>query len=448
MSERKIGLLEQVRVPETMQLGAAGEEAWIEVIQTMDSVYADLLHYQVELEEKNSALEEAQRFIRSVQSSMSDLLIVCDVNGRIERVNSALEQLTGRREIELLGRHFQTLFDEGSHDLVDGFSEKIRSESVYDCEVNLLTADGQLAPLAMNCTSRYDHDGRLVGMVLLGRPVGELRRAYEALNSAHNDLRQAQQHLVQAEKMASLGRLVAGVAHELNNPISFIFGNMHALKRYGDRLTRYLEAVHGGDSRDGLERLRGELKIDRITNDMGSLIDGTLEGAERVSSIVQDLRRFSANRREEREPFAFGAVARTAIDWVLKAERRDCELEIHCTGTAKAVGNKGSVHQIVVNLVQNALDVMESLERPRLEVACGGGEGRVWLSVRDHGPGIPDKALLKVFDPFYTTKAVGKGTGLGLYISYGLAAEQEGVLRAENHPAGGAVFTLELPSAS
>lgn len=440
-------LMSRLGSDEQMPLASSSEEAWIEVIQKMDLVYADLVRYQVELEEKNSALEEAQRFIESVQAAMTDVLIVCDIRGHIQQANSALERITGRSEKELLNRSFKELFGESSQALVDGFADKIRSETVYDCEVNLIRADGTPTPLAMNCSSRYDHDGRLVGMVLIGRPVGELRRAYEELNATHKELKQAQEQLVHSEKMASLGRLVAGVAHELNNPISFVFGNMHALKRYGERITRYLDAIHKGTGDDEREALRKQLKIDHILADIGSLIDGTLEGAERVSDIVLDLRRFSGNQQEDIQPFQLGPVVTTAVDWVVKAARRKPEVTLEVPEDLEAVGIKGLVHQILVNLVQNAIDVMDNLEEPRLVIRGWRDWDQVRVEVRDFGPGIPKPDLMRVFDPFFTTKDVGKGTGLGLYISYGLANDQGGSLVASNHPEGGAMFTLTLRAA-
>ncbi len=425
-------------------MGSSSEEAWIEVIQKMDLVYADLVRYQVELEEKNSALEEAQRFIESVQASMTDVLIVCDIQGRIQQANTALERITGRTAETLLNHSFKELFAESSQMLADEFADKIRSETVYDCEVNLISADGTPTPLAMNCSSRYDHDGRLVGMVLIGRPVGELRRAYEKLHATHKELKQAQEQLVHSEKMASLGRLVAGVAHELNNPISFVFGNMHALKRYGERITRYLDAIHAGVGGEALAAQRRELKIDHILADIGSLIDGTLEGAERVSNIVQDLRRFSGNQQEDVKPLRLAPVVITAVDWVVKAARRKPDVRLEIPDELQAVGTKGLIHQILVNLVQNAIDVMEPMEDPRLVIRGWQDQKDVRIEVRDFGPGIPSGDLMRVFDPFFTTKDVGKGTGLGLYISYGLASDQGGSLVASNHPEGGALFTLIL----
>jgi two-component system sensor histidine kinase HupT/HoxJ len=444
MLERR--LIQKAGVAGTLELNPVSEEAWIEVVQKMDAVYADLVHHQVELEHKNAALEEAQQFIGGVLAAMTDVLIVCDRNGRIERANAALEQLTGRAEAELIGEPLQTLFAKESGSLIERFADKLHGEAaIADHEVALIDKSGNPTPLAMNCSSRYDHKGRLVGFVLIGRPVGELRRAYESLNRAHHELRQAQQRLVLSEKMAALGRLVAGVAHELNNPISFVFGNMHALKRYGERLTTYLQAIDRGESPEDLQALRAKLKIDRVLADIAPLVDGTLEGAERVSEIVQDLRRFSSTQSEAADAFDLARVVRTAVSWVVKACRTKPVTSFDLPEPFEVVGRKGPVHQIIVNLVQNAVDVMADLDDPRLEIKGLVENGAAILVVRDHGPGIAADAMERIFEPFFTTKKIGEGTGLGLYVSYGLAEDLGGKLEARNHPEGGAVFTLRLP---
>ncbi|MEJ2395845.1 MAG: PAS domain-containing protein, partial [Candidatus Thiodiazotropha sp.] len=178
MSETKAhlttSLIDKVGMGEPLQLSESTENAWIEVIQKMDKVYADLVHYQVELEQKNAELEEAQQFIRSVLESMTEVLIVCDIQGRIVQVNQALEDFTGKTESQLLRRPFNELFGLESQPLVGQFAEKLGSDAIVDCEVNLQTFEGGSSPLAMNCSSRYDVKGRLMGMVLIGRPVGEL----------------------------------------------------------------------------------------------------------------------------------------------------------------------------------------------------------------------------------------------------------------------------------
>jgi two-component system sensor histidine kinase HupT/HoxJ len=444
-SQTNISLIDKIGVGEPLALSATSESAWIEVIQKMDMVYADLVHYQVELEQKNAQLEEAQQFIRSVLESMTEVLIVCDIQGRIQQINQALEVLTGKAESELLKRPFNELFGLESLPLVAQFAEKLGREAIVDCEVNLLTKEGGTMPLAMNCSSRYDVKGRLVGMVLIGRPVGELRRAYEALNKAHRELKQTQEHLVHSEKMASLGRLVAGVAHELNNPISVVFGNMHALKRYSERINDYLRET-GEHLEPALhQQLRQRHRIDRIEADIGPLIDGTMEGAERISRIVLDLRRYSGVQREQAERYDLSQVVLTAAEWVIKAAREKPQVSYELPPELQIRGRQGQVHQILINLVQNALDVMEGQQPPRLTIACRRDGAHAWITVRDNGPGIAQADLKKLFEPFFTTKAVGKGTGLGLYISYGLAQDMGGDLWAANHPDGGAVFTLLLP---
>jgi two-component system sensor histidine kinase HupT/HoxJ len=444
-------LIEQVGALEVLALNPDSEAGWIDVIKKMDDVYTDLVRYQVELEEKNAALEVAQQFISSVLSSITDVLIVCDIQGCIQQVNRALEDITGKQEHELLQKPFANLFAPASRPLVNQFPEKIRSDIIVDCEISLLAQDGDEVPLATNCASRYDHDGRLVGMVLIGRPVGELRRAYEDLSRAHAELKQTQQQLIQSEKMASLGRLVAGVAHELNNPISFVFGNVHALRRYEERLARYINALEAKVAADDLAALRKELNIERILTDIGPLIDGTLEGAERVSDIVQELRRFSSGQKEQTHPFDLCDVIRTATHWVVKSVRVKPRVQFDLPRSLEIIARKGHVHQILVNLVQNAVDVMEtqalSQTQALIDIGCQQDNGSIRISIRDHGPGIPAEDMNKVFDPFYTTKPVGKGTGLGLYISYNLAVEQGGELQVANHPQGGAVFSLILPHA-
>ncbi len=438
-------LIDQAGVTESLQLSPVTETVWIEVIQKMDSVYADLVRSQVELEEKNSALEEAQQFIDSVLSAMTDVLIVCDTHGIIQQVNAALEKLTGKSAKDFLHRPLSEIFSCDASATVEQFPQKLCHESLVDCEASILCADGSSAPLALNGSSRYDRERGRLGMVLIGRPIGELQHAYDDLNHTLQELKQAQQQLVHAEKMASLGRLVAGVAHELNNPISFVFGNMHALKRYTARICEYLAEVEGQIDVPHLQQLRRELKIDRILDDMEPLVEGTLEGAERVSDIVQDLRRYSGVQKQACSRFDLTLLIRKAVQWVLQASRLKPQLNYKLPEQFEIEGHKGQIHQILVNLVQNALDAMAEQTPPELSLICEPVDEVVRIQVRDHGAGIAIDDLEKLFEPFFTRKPVGQGTGLGLYISYGLARDIGGDLSAANHPEGGAVFTLTLP---
>lgn len=423
-----------------------GEDAWIEVIQKMDEVYADLVQSQTQLEQQNARLEEAQLFISSVLASMTDVLIVCDIGGKIQQVNPALERLSGRSESQLRNLALEEIFDAQSRQKIGAFQERIlKSGGISDCEVWLAAADGQSAPLSMNCTIRQDHKGRLAGYVLVGRPVGELRRAYEDLDAAHQQLTRTQQHLVISEKMAALGRLVAGVAHELNNPISFIYGNMHALKRYSTALTRYFSSPALAREDEELSKMREQLKIDRIVDDMDPLIAGSLEGAERVSDIVKDLLRFSSTREEELELNDVVKIVRTAVDWVIKGERVKPKLEFDAPPVLETYCRRGVLHQIIVNLVQNAADVLAGCDNALIEISCRREGEEIVILVADNGSGIAEGDFDKIFEPFFTTKPIGKGTGLGLYISYTMAQKQGGELKALRGTDGGAEFVLRIP---
>jgi two-component system sensor histidine kinase HupT/HoxJ len=425
-----------------------GEEVWIQVIQKMDEVYNDLLQYEVALEEKNAALEESQKFVMSVLGSMSDILVVCDRSARIEVVNQALVRFSGKGETALIGKPLFDLFaEESDRDKAERMFASNGVLGLSDCELSLRDAEGGAVPVSLNCTPRLNHRGVQVGMVITGRPVGELRRAYQALHDAHEDLKRTQQQLLHSEKMASLGRLVAGVAHELNNPISFVLGNVHALQRYAQRLETYLAATHEGRPRAERENLRRELRIDRLLEDMPSLIEGTIEGAERTRDIVDNLKRFSAVDRNDAQPFNLAQIIEQAVHWVTKNAADRFKVTTDLPEGIGVAGSPGQMQQVVMNLVQNAVDATAEETNPALEITARRNGNQVEVRFRDNGPGIAPENLPHLFEPFFTTKPVGKGTGLGLAITYGIVERHGGRLSAENAPGGGAIFTLSLPLA-
>jgi len=430
-------------------LDQTSEELWIDVIRKMDDVYSDLIASQVALEEQNTALEQARAFLGSVLGAMTDVLIVCDARGAIAQVNPALTALVGRAEADLIATPILALFSATDRsDILAALDALSRGQKLESREWQAIAQDGTTAALSINGAARHDATGRFAGMVLVGRPLGELQRAYRDLGAAHQRLRQTQQQLLTSEKMAALGRLVAGVAHELNNPISFVFGNMYALKRYGAAITEYLAALDAGRGAAELSALREKLKIDRVLSDIGPLVDGTLEGAERVRDIVQDLRRFSASQREPLESFNLVRLIHTAADWVVKALRDPPEVRFDLPDRLDIASRKGQLHQIVVNLVQNAADALKARDNAA-QITISAAQQGDWITLRvaDNGPGIAADHQTKIFEPFFTTKPIGAGTGLGLYVSYTMAGKLGGSLDYADAPGGGAQFTLRLPLA-
>lgn len=433
-------------------LEGVDEGTWLDVIHKMDEVYSQLVHDEIVLEEKNAELERSQQFIISLLSAMSDVLLACNAAGEIEQTNHALRELVGRSEAELHGLPVKALLadDEGGARLVEAMTVlPARGSGQEDrvIEISLRDAVGRPVPVDFNCSPRRDAQGRVAGYVFVGRPMAEIKRAYRALQEAHEALKRTQQQLLHSEKMASLGRLVAGVAHELNNPISFVLGNVHALQRYTDRLQRYIAATREGQPAEVLEELARRLRIDYTLADLPSLLEGTLEGAQRTADIVDGLKRFSAMDRVERQPVDLVGVIERALHWVRKGTAPEFDVRFQHDGPAWVSGSAGQLMQVIMNLVQNAYDAALSCgdRKPALQLRLSCDQADVHLEVEDNGPGIAAEHLAQVFDPFFTTKPIGKGTGLGLSISYGLVEQHGGRLRASNAPAGGALFELTLP---
>jgi two-component system sensor histidine kinase HupT/HoxJ len=432
-------------------LEGVSEDTWLDVIHKMEEVYSKLVTDEVELEEKNAQLEQSQQFIFSLLSSMSDVLIACNQDGLIEESNAALCELVGRSEQDLRGTPVPDLLaDAQSVQRWQLAMYHAASHEVAVVELNLRDAQGLPVPVDMSCTPRHNSSGRQVGRVLVGRPLGEIKRAYHQLREAHDALKLAQQQLLHSEKMASLGRLVAGVAHELNNPISFVLGNVHVLQRYGKRLGRYLEAVHQLDLPAPVRAMREELRIDGLVKDLPSLMEGTLEGAQRTADIVDGLKRFSSASQGEVTPVELNTVVERAIHWVQKGMAPNFEIHWTRGPDCHVSGNAGQLLQVMMNLIQNASDAASahrtgSATAPQLRITLTQQNHQVQLRFADNGPGVAPANLVHIFEPFFTTKNVGKGTGLGLSISYGLAEQHGGQLSCANLPEGGAEFTLVLP---
>ena len=237
---------------------------------------------------------------------------------------------------------------------------------------------------------------------------------------AERTLRAAQDELVQAGKLAVIGQLSTGIAHELNQPLA-------ALRTLSGNGVRFLERGDVATTRANLERI-------------AQLVD-------RMGLITSQLRTFARKSSGQLQPVALCHALDNALA-LLEPRLRQADAEIvrHCPlpePWARCDANR--LEQVLVNLIGNALDAMDGQPAPRIELDCTGSDGQARLSVRDHGPGLAEEALAHLFEAFFTTKAAGVGLGLGLTISAGIVRDFGGTLSGANHPGGGAVFTLELP---
>ncbi|HVO22668.1 MAG TPA: ATP-binding protein [Candidatus Margulisiibacteriota bacterium] len=279
--------------------------------------------------------------------------------------------------------------------------------------------------------------------------LSSVEGAHAELQAAYARLQQTEAHLVHSEKMRGLGQLVAGVAHELNNPISFVAGNIEQLRAYVQRLTAMLNAYAAAPlpaaERARLDALRHELRIDALVADLPALLDDCEEGTRRTTRIVGQLRSFS--RSNERETWQHTDLHR-GIDSTLAllAHRFADRITVHRQFGAlpEVECLPGQINQVFMNLLANAADAIGG--RPgNIWIATGVQDCSVTITIGDDGPGMPPEVCARVFEPFFTTKPVGKGTGLGLSVSYGIIARHHGTLAVDSTPGDGATFTITLP---
>ncbi|MHB1133959.1 MAG: PAS domain S-box protein [Chloroflexota bacterium] len=275
---------------------------------------------------------------------------------------------------------------------------------------------------------------------------------------AEADLREAQAMLLQAEKLASVGQLAAGVAHEINNPLGFINSNLASLDEYIGNLTQYIatsEGVHralcagldGKAPREvaDLAQLRAELDLDYVLGDIGNLIKESCDGALRVKKIVQDLRTFSRPDASEAQAVDLNAVLDSALNIVWNQLKYTCTLSKDYGDLPTVVCNSHQIGQVFVNLLINASQAISPDVPGEIRLRTYAGPGAVFVEVGDNGKGIAPEHLARIFEPFFTTKAVGQGTGLGLAITYGIIERHRGRIRVASEPGKGTTFTVELP---
>jgi len=275
----------------------------------------------------------------------------------------------------------------------------------------------------------------------------QLRAANEELQAAYRDLQATQVQLIQREKMASVGQLVAGVAHELNNPIGFVYSNVGTLDDFVKRLRAILDvyrAVPLGDTAQArVDEQYKQLKVDYALKYIDSMIEGIREGAERARKIVRDLRVFARTDADVWQAVDLHAELESSLTLVnhLLKERITVHRRFGALPSVECV--RSQIDQVFLNLLANAAQAITGAGAITIETRVEGDCAVV--AVSDTGPGIPPDVIGRIFDPFFTTKPVGEGTGLGLSISYEILKKHGGDIRAESAAGGGATFTVRLP---
>ncbi len=284
-----------------------------------------------------------------------------------------------------------------------------------------------------------------------------VQRKNAELEKAHGALKEAQGKLVQSEKLASVGQLAAGVAHEINNPIGFIMSNLGTLQTYAEVMSRlitgYRDYAGGALAAPEQTQLLAELKqleeqedIEFIQEDIEGLLTDSIDGTKRVKDIVQGLKSFSRVDDAEVSEQDLHEGIESTLKVVANEIKYSCEIVRQYGHLPRVPCNLAQINQVFMNLLVNAAQAME---KPGTITITTKVEGEFALAeFRDTGTGIPTKALGSIFDPFFTTKPIGSGTGLGLSISYGIVQDHGGTIEVASEEGVGTAFTVRLPLSS
>jgi C4-dicarboxylate-specific signal transduction histidine kinase len=254
--------------------------------------------------------------------------------------------------------------------------------------------------------------------------MSDLKETTEAVQRREQELREKQEQLVQAGKLATLGELTTGVAHELNNPLNNI-------------------GLFIGNAIDLIELGVVDADPDQILHELNS----AMQQVRKATEIISHLRTFGRAASVSYEPVAIEQVMERALSLMAEQLRlRQIEVQVHFpAGEVIVMGNAIQLEQVFINLLTNARDALTGVPRKVISITCEVHADVVELRVRDTGPGIPEGLEQRIFDPFFTTKEVGTGTGLGLSITYGIIKDHQGIISVDSRPGEGALFVIHLP---
>ncbi len=364
---------------------------------------------------------EAHARTRQLMEYSGDAVFLLDEAGLVKEFNSVAERLLGVSQAGLVGTSFELLAPEDEREPLRQALVELRVQGTVRLEEQrLCSATG----------------GRVSFGIIASLQVAGMDRHLLVVCHDLTEKQRMEQQSLQNDRLAAMGALAAGIAHEINNPTAYVLSNLAFLREWRNELEQELSAL------GGLSPNLGEM-----LSEARDVISESLDGGQRIRDIVRDMRFFSHSAGEELAPVDIHAC----LDFVLRMahhELKHTELERHYEDVLPSVlASEGRLSQVFLNLIVNAAQAMRSggSRRHVLQVRTAREGARVRIDISDTGHGIPPEVLPRIFDPFFTTKPAGSGSGLGLSISHSLVQKMGGEIRVRSEPGNGTTFTLLIP---
>jgi PAS domain S-box-containing protein len=416
------------------------------------------------------ALLESEQKFRVMSASAQDAIVMIDNEGNVTFWNAAAEKIFGYAAQEAIGADLHQLIapPRFHDDFRKGFAHFRQSGAGNVVgttrELAALHKDGhefsvELSLSAVQIDGKWQAIGIMRDITKRKQVEAQVIAQYEhvagintQLVEANQQLEQAKSQLLQSEKMAAIGLLAAGVAHEINNPVGYVNSNLGTLEKYladifvaldkYDSMEVLLDA--GSPLREELRQLRSRVDLDYLRTDIKALIAESHQGLERIKKIILDLKDFS--RSEVDEQWVWADVHHgldTTLNVVWNELKYKCEVVKEYGDLPDIWCLPSQLNQVFMNLLVNAAQAIEV--RGRITIRTGSEGERVWIEVGDTGKGIPPQNIPRLFDPFFTTKPVGMGTGLGLSVSYKIVEKHQGRIEVHSEVGKGTTFRIWLP---
>lgn len=434
-----------------------------------------------QLEHTEDVLQQSIKDLADVKFALdqSSIIAITDRQGVITEVNDKFCEISQYSREELIGRTHRVI-NSGYHppEFFEQMWRTISSGQVWKGELKNRAKDGSYYWVDTTIVPFLDRRGRPYQYVAVRNDITARKQAEEDLSHLNEqleakvesrtadltktlrELQQAQIHLVQSEKMSGLGQLVAGVAHEINNPVNFIYGNLSHADEYIQDLMQLIQLYqnHYPEPHPAIERALSLMDLEFLMEDLPHLLQSMRIGSERIQKIVASLRVFS--RMDEAEMKAVDI--HEGIDSTLmilqsrlkaKSDRPEIAIVKDYGELPKIECYAGQLNQVFMNILSNAIDALEETSlrqpnhRPCITISTHlSSQNQAVIKIADNGMGISHGMQQHLFDPFFTTKPIGKGTGLGLSISYQIVTERHrGTLECESELNKGCTFTITIP---